>query len=338
MSLWILLPALAGFSAFLTWVLRRYALHRNLLDVPNERSSHRRPTPRGGGVAIALVYLAVLPMLGFYGWLPWPMVIGLWGAGAVVGVVGFLDDHRHVAVRWRLLAHFAAAFWLLIWLPSLPQLSLFGNVYQLGWAGYLLGALLLVWLLNLFNFMDGIDALASVEAITTCVGAALLYALATHTYFAAAPLLLAAAVAGFLVWNAPPARIFMGDSGSGFLGIVLGGLAFQAAWVAPQLLWGWLILLGVFIVDATVTLLHRALRLERVHEAHRNHAYQHATRAYDNPLLVTLAVLAINVLWLLPWACLVTLNLIDGTLALIIAYVPLVALAIRFRAGAPERP
>jgi len=123
MSLWILLPALAGFSALFTWALRRYALHRNLLDVPSARSSHAVPTPRGGGVAIAMVYLAVLPMLGVYGWLPWPMVLGLWGGGAVVGVVGFLDDHRHVAVRWRLLAHFAAAFWLLVWLPSLPQLS-----------------------------------------------------------------------------------------------------------------------------------------------------------------------------------------------------------------------
>jgi Fuc2NAc and GlcNAc transferase len=279
----------------------------------------------------------VLPTLGVYGWLPWPMVIGLWGAGAVVAVVGFLDDHRHVAARWRLLAHFVAAFWLLIWLPAMPTLSLFGNIYQPGWLGVPLAAVVLVWLLNLYNFMDGIDGIASVEAITTCVGAALLYALTTYTFFAAAPLLLAGAVAGFLYWNFPPARIFMGDAGSGFLGMMLGGMALQAAWVAPQLFWGWMILLGVFVVDATFTLLRRLLRGEKVYEAHRSHAYQSAARVHGSHLLVTLAVLAINVLWLLPWACLVALNLIDGALALCIAYLPLVVLAVRLRAGAAEQ-
>lgn len=337
MSLWILLPAVLIFALLLTWVLRRYALSRSLMDIPNARSSHSVPTPRGGGVAIVLAYLAVLPVVGYQGWLSWPMVIGLMGSGAWVAVVGFLDDHGHIAARWRLLAHFIGATWLLAWLPELPQLAVMGTSFDLGLLGYLLGALMLVWLLNLYNFMDGIDGIASVEAITVCVGGALLYALVGIPMLAAAPLLLAAAVAGFLVWNFPPARIFMGDAGSGFLGVVLGGLTLQAAWVAPQLLWAWLILLGVFVLDATFTLLRRLMRGDKVYEAHRSHAYQYASREFGAHLPVTLAVLAINVLWLLPWACIVALGYIDGLLALLIAYLPLAVLALRFRAGQLER-
>ena len=337
MSLWILLPAVLVFSLLLTWVLRRYALSRSLMDIPNARSSHSVPTPRGGGVAIVLAYLAVLPVVGYQGWLSWPLVIGLMGSGAWVAVVGFLDDHGHIAARWRLLAHFIGAAWLLAWLPELPRFAVMGTSFDLGLLGYLLGALMLVWLLNLYNFMDGIDGIASVEAITVCVGGALLYALVGIPMLAAAPLLLAAAVAGFLVWNFPPARIFMGDAGSGFLGVVLGGLTLQAAWVAPQLLWAWLILLGVFVLDATFTLLRRLMRGDKVYEAHRSHAYQYASREYGAHLPVTLTVLAINVLWLLPWACVVALGYIDGLLGLLIAYLPLAILAVRFRAGQLER-
>ncbi|SER65640.1 MraY family glycosyltransferase [Halopseudomonas bauzanensis] len=337
MSLYWWLMALVGVSWFLTRSLRRYALSRSLIDIPNARSSHSIPTPRGGGVAIVLAYLAVLPVVGYEGWLSWPMVIGLMGAGAWVAVIGFLDDHGHIAARWRLLAHFMGAAWLLAWLPELPRLAIAGTSFDLGLIGYLLAALMLVWLLNLYNFMDGIDGIASVEAITVCAGGALLYALLGMPMLAAPPLLLAGAVAGFLVWNFPPARIFMGDAGSGFLGVVLGGLALQAAWVAPQLLWAWLILLGVFVLDATFTLLRRLMRGDKVYEAHRSHAYQYASRQYGAHLPVTMAVLAINILWLLPWACVVALGYIDGLLALLIAYLPLALLAVRFNAGQLEK-
>lgn len=337
MSLWFLLPMVLGASLLLTWILRRYALSRSLMDIPNARSSHSVPTPRGGGVAIVLAYLAVLPVVGYEGWLSWPMVIGLMGAGAWVAVIGFLDDHGHIAARWRLLAHFMGAAWLLAWLPELPRLAIAGTSFDLGLIGYLLAALMLVWLLNLYNFMDGIDGIASVEAIAVCAGGALLYALIGIPALAAAPLLLAGAVAGFLVWNFPPARIFMGDAGSGFLGVILGGLTLQAAWVAPQLLWAWLILLGVFVLDATFTLLRRLMRGDKVYEAHRSHAYQYASRQYGAHLPVTMAVLAINILWLLPWACVVALGYIDGLLALLIAYLPLALLAVRFNAGQLEK-
>jgi len=341
MSIWWLLPVVAGVSLFLTGALRRYALARSLIDIPNARSSHSVPTPRGGGVAIVVSFLLALPLMPGMGLVTWPLVWALLGAGAGIAVLGFLDDHGHIAARWRLLGHFAAAIWALFWIGGLPPLMLFGLSLDLGWIGHALAAVYLVWLLNLYNFMDGIDGIASVEAICVCLGGALLYALLGFAGSAqptgwVMPVLLAAAVAGFLFWNFPPARIFMGDAGSGFLGIVLGVLSLQAAWVAPQLLWSWLILLGVFVVDATFTLLRRLLRGDKVYEAHRSHAYQFASRQFGKHLPVTLAVAGLNLFWLLPIALGVGVGVMDGLLGLLLAYVPLVFLAVKFHAGELE--
>ena len=324
-------------SLVLTGGLRRYALARSLMDVPNARSSHSVPTPRGGGVAIVLGFLSVLPILAFLGGLSWTFTWALLGAGSGIALLGFLDDHGHIAARWRLLGHFLGAIWALFWLGGLPALELFGFVLDLGWLGHVLAAIYLVWMLNLYNFMDGIDGIASVEAICACLGACLLYWLGGFENLILAPLVLAMAVAGFLYWNFPPARIFMGDAGSGFLGIILGMLSLQAAWSSPKLLWVWLILLGVFIVDATLTLLRRLLRGDKVYEAHRSHAYQFASRHYGRHLSVTLVVTAINLFWLLPLAACVVLWNMDGALALILAYVPLLVLAVRFHAGELEK-
>jgi Fuc2NAc and GlcNAc transferase len=214
--------------------------------------------------------------------------------------------------------------------------ELIGFKLQLGILGHVIAALYLVWLLNLYNFMDGIDGIASVEAICVCLGATTLYWYLGRTELVIAPVLLAIAVAGFLYWNFPPARIFMGDAGSGFLGISLGILSLQAAWAAPKFLWSWLILLGVFIVDATWTLFRRLLRGDKVYEAHRSHAYQFASRRFGRHLPITLAVIAINLLWLCPLAFLVGTGWLDGALGLIVAYIPLTVLAIRFKAGAKE--
>ena len=211
-----------------------------------------------------------------------------------------------------------------------------GFTINLGWIGHLLAAVYLVWLLNLYNFMDGIDGIASVEAICVCLGSALLYWITGHELITLTPLLLSFAVAGFLYWNFPKARIFMGDAGSGFLGVTLGVLSLQAAWIEPQQLWSWLILLGVFITDATWTLLRRLLRGDKVYEAHRSHAYQFASRQFGKHQPVTLAVVAINICWLLPIALLTGNGTVDGLLGLLVAYLPLIALAVKFKAGEKE--
>jgi Fuc2NAc and GlcNAc transferase len=128
----------------------------------------------------------------------------------------------------------------------------------------------------------------------------------------------------------------MGDAGSGFLGIALGVLSLQAAWTSSGLFWAWLILLGVFIVDATFTLLRRMVRGDKVYEAHRSHAYQFASRQYGKHLPVTLAVGAINMFWLFPIAFCVIYWRLDGAIGLAMAYIPLVILAVKFHAGELE--
>lgn len=338
MIYWWLVLAVAFISLGLTAVLRRYALHRSIIDFPNARSSHTVPTPRGGGLSIVVAFLAVIPFFGWAQLVPWQTLIALGGAGGLVAIIGFMDDHGHIPARWRLVGHFSASAWALFWVGGLPPVNIFGWTLDIGWIGHVLGVLYLVWLLNLYNFMDGIDGIASIEALCSCLGACLLYWIGGFDGIYWLPLILAMAVSGFLYWNFPPARIFMGDAGSGFLGIALGVISLQAAWISPQLLWGWLILLGVFIVDATFTLMRRLMRGEKVYEAHRTHAYQYASRKAGRHLPVTLVVAAINLFWLLPIAICVEVYQLDGALCLLIAYLPLIILALVFHAGELEKP
>jgi len=291
-----------------------------------------------------LVFLAALLLFYQADLLSASLSLAFIGAGSVVALTGFLDDHGHIAARWRLLVHFGAAAWGLYWLGGLPPLlfpftssRLEVQATDLGWIGQILGMFYLVWMLNLYNFMDGIDGLASIEAITVCLGVALLYLLAPEAIGQwAMPVLLAITVAGFLFWNFPPARIFMGDAGSGFLGLVLGLFSIQGAWVAPQFFWSWLILLGAFIVDATWTLIRRFLRGEKIYQAHRSHAYQYASRYYGSHKTVSLVIGVINACWLTPLALWVGLAGLNAMLGLALAYLPLMLLAIYFQAGKRE--
>ncbi len=317
----------------LTGAVRRWALHTQLIDRPNERSSHVVPTPRGGGVAIVAAFALGIAGLAAAGWLPAPLAVTLLGAALPIAVVGFIDDRISLAARWRFGVHLLAAAWVLWRLGTLPPVPMFGADVNLGIAGAVLALAWLVWMTNLYNFMDGIDAIAGTEAVTVALGGALCGWLAGGAGEGVAALVLAAAAAGFLVWNLPPARIFMGDAGSGFLGITIGTLALCAAWRAPMLFWCWFILTGCFLVDATVTLMNRVARGERFYEAHRSHAYQYASRVHGSHRVVSLAVGLINVAWLAPWAAAVALGRIDGALAAVLAYLPLVAVALRYKAG-----
>lgn len=337
MTILLVLLGVAILAFWLTAVLRKYALAKSIMDIPNARSSHSAPTPRGGGVSIVVTFLITVPLLVMgYGLSP-DVSLALFGSGALVALIGFKDDQGHIAARWRLLGHFMASAWAVYWLGGLPEIPAFGVSLDLGWVGAVLAVIYLVWLLNLYNFMDGIDGIASVEAISVCLGGAALYYVSGQTQLVPTPLVLGAAVSGFLLWNYPPARIFMGDAGSGFLGMMLGVLSLQAAWALPELIWSWLILLGVFIVDATFTLIRRLCRGDKVYEAHRSHAYQFASRKYKAHLPVTAAVALINLLWLLPVALGVVLFDWDGPTSLVAAYIPLVLLAVAYHAGELEK-
>jgi Fuc2NAc and GlcNAc transferase len=321
----------------LSWMLagafRYYALRRGLLDLPNARSSHVAPTPRGGGIAFVATTLASVIV---FAWLDSSLkqiATALVVGGLLIAVLGYVGDRRHLATRWRLLGHFGAGVWVLSWLGPIPPVPLLGVPITLGWAGLALSLLYVVWMVNLSNFMDGIDGIASVQAITAALGGALLWWMTAPGQGWVVALGLTASVAGFLVWNWPPARIFMGDIGSHFLGFVLGALSLWCAQGAPHLFWAWFVLFGCFIVDATTTLVRRIARGERFDEAHCCHAYQHAARRFGSHLPVTLAVAAINLLWLLPIALGIALHWLDGVVGVALGYAPLVVLVSRHRAG-----
>jgi len=321
-----------GLSSALTGWICRHALSNSLLDVPNDRSSHKIPTPRGGGLAIVVVFLLGLPLLSINAAIADNLFWALLGSGALVAAVGFIDDRQSVAASYRLLVHFAAAAWALVCLGGIPAIVIFGWPIGSAWVLFPLAMVYLVWLLNLYNFMDGIDGLAGIEAISVCLGGIIVAFITDNGQFWGL-VLLATVTAGFLVWNFPPAKIFMGDVGSGFMGMVLAIFSLQAASFSAASFSAWLILLGVFIVDASWTLARRFLQGEKVYQAHRSHAYQHAASHYQSHRQVTLAVAAINLCWLLPLALLVAMQYLDGLVGLLIAYCPLLLLVMKFKAG-----
>ncbi len=320
-------------SALLTALMRRYLVRRRVLDVPNARSSHSAPTPRGGGVSIVLVFLLAVLLFVQSGTLSGSVGWALTGGGLAVAVAGFLDDHFRVSAWLRLLIHFAAAGWALWQLNGIGPLHLGSFSWDWGWVGQLLALVGLVWMINLYNFMDGIDGLAGLEAL--CAGGlgGLLLAWSGLGGLADGALALVGASAGFLVWNWPPARIFMGDAGSGFLGFVFGVLAIASAKEQPWLIWPWLILLSVFIVDSTFTLIRRLIAGARWYEAHCSHAYQHAARRWGSHAKVTLTIAAVNVAWLFPLAWGACVWPVAGPLFAVVAMAPLVYMAFRYDAG-----
>jgi Fuc2NAc and GlcNAc transferase len=279
----------------------------------------------------------------------------------MIAGVGFWDDHKHIPARWRLLVHFCASALALWSMTELPAPYFFGYSLYNSWVlggFYLLG---LVWMLNLYNFMDGIDGIASIEAITVLIGAViLLWMHGAYLNYIFVFVAFAFAIAGFLVWNFPPAKIFMGDACSGFLGFTLGIIAIMNSSFEmfigfhPQgiNIWTWLVLLGVFICDATFTLIKRILNKEVWYEAHSSHAYQYYARllikqfqqqGFDSHNArtkshrrVNFQMTLINVLWLFPLAAITTFYPYWAFLITVMAYLPLLFIANQLKAGITE--
>ncbi|NOQ16715.1 MAG: glycosyl transferase [Methyloprofundus sp.] len=327
--IFVLLFSTFLFAVFLTQLIRSYALN-NLLDIPNQRSSHHVPTPRGGGLAIVIAYFSFLAGIFFLELVALEPILIVTTSLAVV-VIGFWDDHQHIAARWRFLTHAVTAAVALIllsmWATSPINLWFFDD----SWLAYVAVWFFLVWSLNLFNFMDGIDGIAGSETVFVSISlAGFMYFVDVHLALLA--LGLAFSCLGFLVWNWPPAKIFMGDVGSGFLGYTLAVLILVCAQKDPVLIVIGLILFAVFIADATYTLAHRILDRQEWYQAHCSHAYQFAAKQKGHRY-VLVAVGLINLFWLLPIAILVFRYPQYAGLGLSMAYAPLVYVIYRIGAG-----
>jgi len=275
--------------------IRQFAMARALLDVPSERSSHTTPTPRGGGLAIATVVLAGVLLAALGGWVRWEVAVALLPSGAAMALLGWLDDRRTLSAGLRLLIHFMAASWIVYSFGPVRALSIGTASLDLRWLATPVSIIGVVWLVNLFNFMDGIDGIAAAEALIVSAAAAFFCWRVGDSEVAWLAALIAAASAGFLPWNWMPARIFMGDTGSTFLGFMLGSLAILADRRGALPAIAWVVLLGVFVGDATLTLTRRVVRRERLAEAHRTHAYQRAVQSGWSHARVSAAVMILSV-------------------------------------------
>jgi glycosyltransferase WbpL len=332
----ILLPACALATFVGVGLLRRVALALGVMDLPNERSSHLRAMPRGGGLAIAVVACAALAVLAALGLLPSRLALALLVPGAVVAAVGLLDDVTGLSAVLRfmvqLVAASAALFFLDGWGPD--WIARGSGPWWLLQGATVIG---IVWSINLYNFMDGIDGIAGSEAACLGFGGMLLLSGQPSTHgIAIACGVLAACSLGFLAWNWPPARIFLGDVGSGFLGLAFAVVAVASACDDPALLSTWLILAASFLADSGATLVRRLARGERFYQAHRMHAYQALARRWRGHAPVTLAVIAVNLLWLLPLAWLSLRHREHAAWITLVAYAPLVGAVLVAGAGGPE--
>ena len=325
-------------SVVIVGLVRRYALEKKMLDIPNQRSSHTLPTPRGGGVAIAVSFIAALCALFFSGLLDAVVTSALAVAGSLIAIIGYVDDWRRLSATTRLATHLIAAVFAVLLLGSFPrqELAMWGMGQSVVASGF--SVLAIAWCTNLFNFMDGIDGIAASETIFVTVAGASLNCLdGGDPGMSAAMLCLAAASLGFLMWNWPPARIFMGDVGSGFLGFMVMVLAMATSQRGNVPIEVWPILGGVFFVDATTTLVRRILRGDRWSEPHRMHGYQYLSRRLASHKRVTLGVTAINVFWLVPWACLANHFHSAARICVGCALLPLVFLALLSHSGSREQ-
>ena len=331
----ILLFFAAGlFSFLLTYISKKLLERKKVIAVPNNRSSHSDPIPQGGGVSIALCSLLYLIVAYFLNLFPLDILIFLAVPSFIIGLTGFMDDLGHINPFIRLPIHFSAACLALYLLGGLPPILIFGALIDLGFIGDILGVIYIVWLINLYNFMDGIDGLASLEAIfilsfMSFFSYHILVDLDLYVLFG----FICFTVFGFLFWNFPRAHILLGDVGSTFLGITIALLSLIIVKENPQLFWSWLILMGVFIVDSTYTLIQRILKGDTFYEAHSFHAYQKIARAIKSHVKTSLLILAVNIFWLAPIAFFVAFGLLEGILGLSIAYLPLFFITFILRAG-----
>ena len=313
--MWTLTATAFAAGLALTAAARLAARRFGVMAIPNARSAHTVPVASIGGLGFVLPTLA---------WLCWsaaqrgdPFSLVLAAGGAVLALIGILDDLFELAAGLRLPIHLATA-------AAAAVVAIDGHLALVA-----VCAIGLAWFVNLYNFMDGIDGIAGSQAAIFCLGALYFGGAQDATLW-----ILLASCAGFLCLNWAPAKVIMGDTGSGFLGFVIGALALHLWQMGALPLVTSLILLAAFWFDASYTLAVRCCTRQRIAEAHSNHLYQKLARRWGHGH-TTAALWAYAALWLAPLSALYD-RFGLGTLWLALACAPLLAACIAFRAGVPD--
>lgn len=306
----ILFPAILVTSFLLSYygveIFRRWSIKRKILDIPNERSSHQIPTPRGGGIVVAIISLTAFSFYNFYSSdeFIWSYLFG----AILVVLISAIDDIYSISVIWRFLCHILASiiviyqkgFWEKLYIPIIGDINL-------GILGILVSIFWIAWLINAYNFMDGIDGIAGIQAITTSIGWSLLGWLYGIELFYFYGLVIFFSTFGFLIHNWQPAKIFMGDVGSAFLGYTFAVFPFfisnadANAKILKYLPIISILFVWLFVFDSVLTIFKRILKREKIWQAHRTHIYQrlvserysHSTVALLYGLLSVLLIIGV---------------------------------------------
>lgn len=279
-------------SYFLAKLFYSHAEKLGFVAYPNHRSSHTMPTFTAGGVAFVVSFLA----LSYFASLDMHWWLNIFLGTSLLAIISIIDDKKHVSAIIRLGGQMIAVMILYYCAYAyFQQHSLFFSLF------FIVAS---VWFINLFNFMDGINTIAALEAIVILLCACIqLYYFSSNYPLISIFLLAAAAIVGFLPWNMSPAKLFMGDVGSVSLAFIILSLALLSMTQSALNIYSWLILLAMFWLDATITLLVRIYRNEAWHQAHCSHFYQKWAKQCKNHVKVSLTYMLINIVWLFPMSC-----------------------------------
>lgn len=275
-AMWLI--GLAVFGALVAWAVNLLLLRHSgrllVLDEPNARSSHLQPIPRGGGLGIVAALASVpVPWILWHG--DYAVLWSIYPPLFAIAVVSHIDDRVTLSAWPRLCVHGLSATWLVAHCGPLERITFPTGYLPLGpLVGFIFTVLVVMWLINLYNFMDGIDGLAGGMAMLGFPAIAVILFHVGEVGGGAIAAVVAGAAGGFLLFNFPPARLFLGDVGSSVLGFLVGALIVRADLSGGAPLWAGLLVFAPFVVDASVTIGRRALRRERLWEAHRTHYYQ----------------------------------------------------------------
>jgi Fuc2NAc and GlcNAc transferase len=298
-------------SFVLTYFIKKHAIKNSLFAEITERSSHTVPTPHGGGVAIAITWFIGLTYLFFTHTIDTSLYYALM-VGIIISAISYVDDLYELSAKLRLFTQALVALLGLYFLGGFNELYLFFFSIENPIITNIFSFILIIWFINLYNFLDGIDGYAGSEAIFLSIAGYLLF---TDLHF----IVLAVSVLGFLIWNWHKAKIFMGDVGSTLLGYTVAIFTIYYSNQDATNFWIWIILFGLFWFDATVTLIKRYRNREKLSEAHKKHAYQKLTQNGWKHDKVVLFSILVNI-FLFTLACTIPNKLIGFALAVVLLY------------------
>jgi len=327
-NLFYMLLAIYLASIVGTVIYRRFAIKHNILSNLNSRTLHQKPTPRGGGFVFSMVFALSVILFSSLNIIE-KHLVNVFGYGAIFALLlGYFDDLFNLSSLKKLVFQFLLILWMLYFF-SIELIFEIQGIYD--WFFLLSLPILLVWLINAYNFIDGIDGMAILGAIL--IASTIIVTLLLTSGFSDLMLLLLVLLAscfGFLFFNWPKASIFMGDSGSIFLGFCFSSLIVYSVATNEVSLFTWLVAFGYYLADTSTTTILRIFLVKKWYGTHRSHAYQNLARIKDNHSIVTYGVLIYHLLWLLPLAILTVLKQDLALIIVICAYLPPILWTIRF--------